>query len=51
MLCLLSLLQQQFSSLTITTLSDKLLSGAVAVKDIFFTDDFILVSVIQRGTH
>ena len=36
---------------TVTASSIKLLSGAVSVKDIYFTDDFIITVVIERGTQ
>ena len=47
MLCLLSLLQQQFLSPTFAARSIQLLSGAVSVKDMLFIDDFTLIVVIQ----
>ena len=47
MLCLLSLLQEQFLSPTFADRSIYLLSGAVSMKDMLFIDDFILIAAIQ----
>ena len=44
---LLSLLQRQLLSPTFAASSIKLLSGAVSVKDILGTDDFMLFVVFQ----